>query len=118
MVQSRLLRVVFYSTLGGRQPVREWMLDLDPTSEKAVREAIDTARLGWPVGMPVARSLGNRLWEIRTKTQRGQARVLFVFHRSMMVLLHGFIKKTSKTPRREIELALKRSRALSRRGET
>ena len=93
------------------------MNDLDSSSEKAVREAIETTRLGWPIGMPVARSLGNRLWEIRTETPMGQARVVFVFYRGMMVLLHGFIKKTAKTPRREIDLALKRSRALSRRGE-
>ena len=93
------------------------MSDLDSSSENAVREAIETTRMGWPIGMPVARSLGNRLWEIRTKTQRGQARVLFVFHGSMIVLLHGFIKKTAKTPRREIELALKRSRELAIRGE-
>ena len=117
MVRSRPIRVVLFVTLAGRQPVREWMNDLDSSSEKAVREAIETTRLGWPTGMPVARSLGNRLWEIRTKTRRGQARVLFAFHGSVMVLLHGFIKKTAKTPRREIELALKRSRELASRGE-
>ena len=112
MVQSSHLRVVFYSTSHGREPVREWLQGLDKNAEKAVRLAIETVRLGWPVGMPITRSLGQGLWEVRTKTLRGQARVVFVFHQGMMVLLHGFIKKSAKTPRQELDIALTRSRDL------
>jgi len=92
------------------------MRNLDENSERAVREAIEMVRMGWPIGMPVARSLGQGLWEVRTNTPRGQARVVFVFYRQMMVLLHGFIKKSAKTPRQELDLALKRARELARRG--
>ncbi|TVR82532.1 MAG: type II toxin-antitoxin system RelE/ParE family toxin, partial [Rhodospirillales bacterium] len=40
------------------------------------------------------------------------ARVFFCAHEGAMVLLHGFVKKTQKTPEREIELAEKRMRGL------
>lgn len=89
---------------------------LDEISEKAVRESIETVRMGWPIGMPAARSLGHGLWELRTRTPRGQARVIFCFSGRVMILLHGFIKKSAKTPRRELELAQRRSRDVVRRG--
>lgn len=116
MVQSSSqLRVAFYQTLGGQEPVREWLRGLDQESEQAIREDIETVRLGWPIGMPVAKSLGQGLWEVRSRTRSGSARVMFVFHERMIVLLHGFVKKTRKTPRRELGLARRRARALERR---
>jgi phage-related protein len=61
------------------------------------------------MGMPVCRPLGDGIYEVRTVvTQSRIARVLFyIDKRSRMVLLHGFIKKTRKTP--DDELALARS---------
>ena len=116
MVQSNELRVAFYSTRSGREPVREWMRSLDQVSEREMREAIETVRMGWPVGMPVARSLTKRLWEVRTRTPRGQARVIFCFFEGKMILLHGFIKKSAKTPQQDLTTALKRARELVGRG--
>ena len=61
--------------------------------------------------MPLVRSLGRDLWEVRSSLLHGRiARVLFCVERECMVLLHGFIKKTQKTPQHEIDLALKRKR--------
>lgn len=117
MVQSSGIRVAFYSSLQGREPVRKWLSSLDRESERAIREDIETARVGWPVGMPLARSLGHGLWEIRTNTARGPARVIFVVHEGMIILLHGFLKKSRKTPHMELGLARRRSRALKRRRE-
>jgi phage-related protein len=63
----------------------------------------------WPIGMPLVRALGDGLWEVRSSLTQGRiARVLFCVHASRMVLLHAFIKKTQKTPQRDIDLALKR----------
>jgi phage-related protein len=59
--------------------------------------------------MPLIRSLGRELWEVRCHLPRGRiARVLFCVDRGSMVLLHGFIKKTQKTAQPDIALALKR----------
>ncbi len=64
-----------------------------------------------PIGMPLVRSLGQELWEVRSSLTGGKiARVIFCVDESRLVLLHGFIKKSQKTPQREIELALKRKK--------
>ena len=62
---------------------------------------------GWPIGMPVSRPLGQGIYEVRTDlTHNRIARVLFYSDRnSRMVLLHGFIKKTQKTPEEDLALA-------------
>jgi phage-related protein len=48
------------------------------------------------------------LWEVRTKVPDGIARVLFTIDGNMMILLHGFIKKTKKIPKKEINTARSR----------
>jgi phage-related protein len=51
------------------------------------------------------------LWEVRSNLHHGRiARTIFCIEREQLVLLHGFIKKTQKTPQREIDLALRRKR--------
>jgi phage-related protein len=64
---------------------------------------------GWPLGMPVCRPLGGGIHEVRTSLgQNRVARVLFyIDKKGRMVLLHGFIKKTQKTPDEDLELAQK-----------
>ena len=96
-------------------PVREWLLRLSPEDRKAIGDDIRTAEFGWPIGMPLCRSIkGHKgLWEIRSSLSGGRiARVFFCAHDNSMVLLHGFIKKTQKTPDRELDVAEKRMRGL------
>jgi|TARA_Y100000031_G_C8092577_1_gene324866 phage-related protein len=58
---------------------------------------------------PYVKSLGNKLWEIRMKGKSGIARAIYVTVRERrIVVLHVFIKKTDKTPRSAIKLALER----------
>jgi len=58
--------------------------------------------------------MGKGLWEVRTNISDGRiARVLFCAHKDEMVLLHGFIKKTQKTPPADLDLARKRMRGLT-----
>ena len=62
--------------------------------------------------MPLVRSLGQGIWEVRSSLSSGRiARVLFYVESDYMVLLHGFMKKTQKTPQQEIDLAIKRMKA-------
>lgn len=72
---------------------------------------------GWPVGMPVCRALGEGIYEVRTSLGQNRiARVLFyIDKKSRMVLLHGFIKKTQKTSREDLDLA-KSNKAKHQRG--
>jgi phage-related protein len=78
-----------------------------------VGKDIQKVEFGWPIGMPYCRPLGHGLWEVRSDLTAGTiARVIFCIIAGEMVLLHGFIKKTQKTPPKEIDLALKRKREL------
>jgi phage-related protein len=64
--------------------------------------------------MPLVRPLGKGLWEVRSDITQGRiARMLFFIHDGRMVLLHGFIKKTQKTPDADIELATKRRKEIT-----
>jgi phage-related protein len=70
---------------------------------------IATVEYGWPVGMPTCRPLGQGLWEVRSTLRNNRiARVIFAIVRNQMVLLHGFIKKTQKTPAEDLALSRKR----------
>jgi phage-related protein len=63
----------------------------------------------WPVGMPLCRPLGGGLWEVRSDlTSNRIARVFFGFVDNRIIVLHGFIKKTQKTPEADLKLARKR----------
>jgi len=99
---------IFFRTESGRELVREWLKAL-PYSEdrKRIGEDIKTVEFGWPVGMPVCRPLGHGIHEVRTQlTHNRIARVLFYIDRyERMVLLHGFTKKTRKTPDEDLALA-------------
>jgi len=83
----------------------------EPDERKALGEDIKEVEFSWPIGMPLVGSLGRELWEVRSNLPSDRiARLLFCVEQGGMVLLHGFIKKTRKTPQREIDLALKRKR--------
>ncbi|MAU96258.1 MAG: hypothetical protein CMP81_10265 [Fulvimarina sp.] len=81
----------FFESANGTVPVRDWLLSL-------------------------CRSLANRpgLWEVRSRLPGGRiARVFFCAHEGHMVLLHGFEKKTRKTPDHDIDVAVKRMKGLA-----
>lgn len=107
------LRVFFYRSVSGNEPVREWLKTLLPEERKAIGEDLKTAQYGWPLGMPLIRKLETGLWEVRSHLPNRIARVIFTVENNTMVLLHGFIKQSQKTPVRDLQLA--RQRLLSLR---
>ena len=95
--------------------MREWLQGLEREDRKVIGEDLKDIEFSWPIGMPLVRSLGNELWEVRSSLPRGRiARVIFTVEQGCMVLLHGFMKKTEKTPQRDIDLALKRKKGTGR----
>jgi phage-related protein len=103
-----ILDVVFYRTTAGSEPVREWLKSLPRQDRRAVGEDIKTAQYGWPLGMPLIRKLDRGLWEVRSTTSTGIARVFFTVKDGLIILLHGFIKKAQKTPQNELDTARRR----------
>lgn len=108
------LDVRFFRTDTGREPVREWLLDLPREHKKAIGTEIKTVQFGWPIGMPVVRKLEKDLWEVRVDLGDTIARVLFTVLGNVMVLLHGFIKKSQKTPAPDLVTARRRKSELQR----
>jgi phage-related protein len=105
----------FYATASGARPVRDWLLDLSKHDRRSIGLAIQKVEFGWPIGMPYCRSLGHGLWEVRADLSGGRiARVIFWISGGEMVLLHGFEKKTQKTPPQDIALARKRKQEIDR----
>ena len=99
----------FYRNPNGREPVREWLKELPSADRRIIGEDIKDVEFAWPLGLPLVRSLGRGLWEVRSSLTQGRiARIIFCVSGGQMVLLHGFIKKTQATPTQEIDLALKR----------
>ncbi len=89
--------------------MREWLKSLDVEARQVIGEDIKDVEFSWPIGMPLVRSLGRGIWEVRSSLPDGRiARVLFSVDQDAMLLLHGFIKKTQKTPVQDLELALRR----------
>lgn len=105
--EGKRVPAIFYRTKAGGEPVREWLKALAQEDRKRVGEDIKTVEFGWPIGMPVCRPLGVGIYEVRTSLAQNRiARVLFyIDKKGRMVLLHGFIKKTQKTPDEDLELA-------------
>jgi phage-related protein len=108
------LPAVFYALPSGHEPVRAWLKELEPEDRQAIGEDIKDVEFSWPIGMPLCRALGKGLWEVRIDLPQGRiARVLFCTREGRMVLLHGFIKKTQKTPATDLNLALKRKKEIT-----
>lgn len=111
MIVPKKLPAFFYESPSGNQPVRDWIKGLSGEDRQLVGKAVQKVEFGWPIGMPYCRGLGDGLWEVRTDLTDGKiGRVIFCVLRGRMVLLHGFIKKTQKTPPQDLELALRRMR--------
>ena len=111
-IPEPILEVRFFQTTSKNEPVREWLKALVKDDRRSIGEDIKTAQYGWPLGMPLVRKLEKNLWEVRTSVSNGIARVIFTVIGNQMVLLHGFIKKSQKTPKPDLELARKRLKLL------
>ena len=106
--QGKRVPAIFFRTEAGGEPVRDWLKALPLTEDrKRIGEDIKAVEFGWPIRMPVCKPLGGGIYEVRTNLAQNRiARVLFYIDpRARMVLLHGFIKKTQRTPQADLELA-------------
>lgn len=115
-MRHRKLPAKFFRLNSGKEPVRNWLLsDLNLEDRKIVGHDIRDCEFSWPIGMPLCRPLSgySGLWEIRSSLKGGNiARVFFCVHEKEMILLHAIIKKTQKTPDKDLKLAAKRQKEI------
>jgi phage-related protein len=112
MNRVKPLTVKFYRTQAGHEPVREWLRSLGREDKKTIGEDIKTVQYGWPLGMPLVRKLEPDLWEIRISLDARIARILLTVKAKMVILLHGFIKKSQRTPAPDLSMARRRRNTL------
>lgn len=107
--------VVFYQTPAGRAVVLDWLRGLADEERAIIGQDLMRVQFRWPVGMPLCRPLGDGLWEVRSDCPGNRiARILFSLVEGKIVVLHGFIKKTRKTPDDDMKLARRRQREFGR----
>lgn len=106
--------VLFYSTAGGGEIIKDWLRSFNKADRAILGEDLLTVQLGFPMGLPLCRSLGQGLWEARSTLSNGRREARMIFYHDgqaeALVVLHGFIKKTRTTPKADIDIALKRKR--------
>lgn len=107
------------STIGTHQCWERFSIKLYPEmnlfetgsrpSTRLIGTDLKTVQIGFPLGMPLCRPLGDGLYEVRTSLpSKREARILFSHEAEGLLILHGFIKKTQKTLPSEIEIASRR----------
>lgn len=111
--QLKRIPLIFNRKAAGGEPVREWLKGLDVEEPRAIGLDLLRAQWRWPVGMPLCRTMGDGLWEIRTNLPTKRiARVLICFCGGHLVAVHRFIKKTRATPDEDLAIARRRRKEL------
>ena len=75
MTNGLRLRLAFFKTEGGQEPVREWIQSLYDEEKKRIGKRLLAVQYGWPVGMPLVRKLEDDLWEVRVTLDNRIARI-------------------------------------------
>lgn len=103
--------VRFYQTPAGREVIKEWLRSFEKPDRAILGYDLKRVQLGFPIGLPLCRSLGGGLWEVRSSLAGNREARMIFFHdaeHQALVVVHGFIKKSQKTPKAEIDVAMRR----------
>ena len=107
-----MFRVKYFRDTRGNEPIRDYLKELAERAETSKNERVNLSKIleylkilqnyGTKAGEPYVKHIENDLWELRP----GKNRIFFFYFKDgAFVLLHHFIKKTQKTPKREIKQA-------------
>ena len=105
-----MYEVHFYKTPAGNEPVREFLRELPKDDRAVIGEDLLTIQFGFPLGMPLCKALGDGLHEVRSSlpSKREARLIFFTDGQKIIVVVHGFIKKTQKTPDDDMRRAKER----------
>lgn len=111
----------FYQTKDGTKPAKAFMLSQDEKMKAKLFGLVDVLeQYGNALREPYSKPLGDGIFELRAKAGTNISRVLYFFYyEGRIILTHGFVKKTQKTPPGEIKKAKEyRKDFLERNGES
>ena len=104
--------IEFYEDDRSRKPVEKFLGELKPVNPylfHKLTEAINKLKNRFYHKEPLSKSLSQGLFELRVLSGSNIARIIYFFRKGRrIILLHGFIKKTQKTPANQLEIARKR----------
>lgn len=101
--------IVSYESKRGDKPVEEFIKSLNDITGAKVTHNLDLLeKYGYQLRMPHAKKIHKVIYELRIRGTE-DVRILYVFKKRKIILLHGFKKKTNSLPGKEIEIAVKRS---------
>lgn len=101
-------KVIAFESSRGERYVEEFIKSLESAARTKITHEIDLlAKHGSFLGMPYSKQITSELYELRIRGQE-EVRIIYGFVGRKIYLLHGFKKKTQKTPQKEINTAAKR----------
>lgn len=104
--------------MAGKSPIRDYIDALPGQDAGRIDEALDhLEEFGTALEMPWVRHVEGRLWELRIRGRTAYRIIYAAASGRRLVLLHAFMKKTEKMPRKELELAQERLLQYQRRGK-
>lgn len=108
-MNNKQLKVYFYYKSNNTSPIYNYYSKLDIKVRRKILAYIDLLiHNNGSLGMPYTKYMGDKVWELRVDFNKIFHRIFyFVFDGEKIILLHGFNKKTNKTPIKEINQALK-----------
>jgi phage-related protein len=102
--------VEYYEVRKGSCPVREFIDSLDIKAKAKMARTIDLLEeFGIDLGMPYAKHIAGKLWELRTRLSTNRYRIIYFFDTGKtFILLHGFVKKNENISKFDLEIARNR----------
>ena len=99
--------VEFYETLNGRQPAKDFIVSLDKKVRAKTLSMVSILQdNGYELREPYSKHIADRIFELRIKLGSDAGRILYFFYVDKHIILtNGFVKRTKKTPAREIARA-------------
>lgn len=110
--------VIFYDKPDGTEPAKDFIMSLPETMNAKFLKILEILqKRGYNLREPFSKPLRNGIFELRAQVGNDISRVLYFFYVGQKVVLtNGFVKKTQKTPQKEIDLALKYKDEYLKRG--
>jgi phage-related protein len=104
-----------YYSQNNKSPVKKWLDEIGNEPRAEIFKVFEMlSKYGIQLGLPFVRPIENKIYEVRAKDKSGIYRVLyFAYKEKTFIMLHGFQKKTQATPRKEIDIAIKRMKELT-----
>lgn len=103
-----------YYSQNNKSPVKKWLDEIGNEPRAEIFKVFEMlSKYAIDLGLPFVRPIENKIYEVRAKDKSGIYRVLyFAYKEKTFVMLHGFQKKIQVTPRKEIDIAIKRMKEL------